>query len=63
MKMKFNLKSLRVNKGLTQKEVAKILNVSPLTIHNWETGKHKISAVMLNKLSVLYGITIENIQL
>lgn len=40
---KITLKAARVNAGLTQKEIAEILNRSESTIINWENGKTKIS--------------------
>lgn len=35
------LKALRIEKGLTQKELANLLHVSQNAIHNWETGKRE----------------------
>lgn len=34
-----NLKELRENKGLTQREIAKLLNISQVTYCNWENDK------------------------
>ena len=37
--MKITMKAARVNAGLTQVQIAKLLEVSPVTIFNWEQGK------------------------
>ena len=37
--MKLTLKAARVNKGLTQEDVAKALNVTKKTVGSWEMGK------------------------
>lgn len=34
-----NLKELRENEGLTQREIAKLLNISQVTYCNWENDK------------------------
>lgn len=34
-----NLKELRENKGLTQREIAKLLDISQVTYCNWENNK------------------------
>ncbi len=33
------LKAARVNKGLTQKEAAKLIGISPSALAKWENGK------------------------
>ena len=38
---KITMKAARVNKGLTQENVAKIMNVSRNTVYMWEKGKVK----------------------
>lgn len=44
------LKISRIKKGLTQKQLADILGMSPSTICRLETGKKKISELKLYKL-------------
>ena len=46
---------------LTQEEAAKRMHVSKKTIINWEKGKIVPSFVVLQALSGLYGIPINNI--
>ena len=36
---KITLAAARVNAGLTQKEAAKLLNLTPATLQNYESGK------------------------
>lgn len=59
--MKISLKGLRVNKNLTQKEVAKRLGTSRETILNWENGKTLPDVMMLFKLCNLYDCTIDDV--
>ena len=58
---KISLAACRVNAGLTQHELCKILNISPTTWMYWETGKKepRFSAVM--KLSELSGVPVDYI--
>ncbi|AME09695.1 MULTISPECIES: helix-turn-helix transcriptional regulator [Gemella] len=41
MTLKLSLKAARVNVGLTQKELAKLMGKSESTIINWEKGDGK----------------------
>lgn len=47
------LKELRREKGLTQSQLAKVFNVSRVTITHWERGDQLCSLEMLVKI-VLY---------
>lgn len=58
---KISLKAARVNAGLSQKEVAKILEISNTTVTNWENGKSYPSAEKIDKLCKLYGISYDAI--
>lgn len=40
--MEITLKAARVNAGLTQRELAKLMNRDVTTIWNWENNKTKI---------------------
>lgn len=53
------LKELRKKKGYYQKELAKILNVSPSTIAMYETGKTQPSPEILSSMSVLFNVSID----
>ena len=56
---KFKLKAARVNKEMTQGDVAKALGRNKQTIVNWEKGVTEIKVRDLLQLSELYGIPIE----
>lgn len=54
---KFSLRSLRINAGYSQKEVAKILGISNKTLCNWEKGKTFPDQPMIEKLCSLYDVS------
>ncbi len=59
---KFKLKAARVNKEMTQEDVAKALNRNKQTIVNWENGVTAIKVNDLMRLSKLYGIPIDYLE-
>lgn len=56
---KFKLKAARVNNEMTQEDLAKALSRNKQTIVNWENGVTEIKVSDLMRLSELYGIPIE----
>ena len=56
-----NLKHYRMQKGLSQTEVADILGVSRQTISNWESQRSYPDLDNIVRLSDLYGITIDQL--
>lgn len=48
------IKSERVRAGLSQDELAERLNVSPMTIRNWETGRNTMPVSKLVELSDIF---------
>ncbi|NCA96892.1 MAG: XRE family transcriptional regulator [Bacteroidia bacterium] len=54
-----NLKNARVKKGLKQKELAKMLNVSSKTVSNYELGFRDPDIKMLIKISQILNVTID----
>ena len=54
--MKITLKAARVNAGLTQKKVAKKLNVSARTIAYWESGTVEPSVSKFFELCQIYDV-------
>ena len=54
-----NLKNLRVDRDIKQKDVAKVLNVSQNTYSQYETGVIALTAEVLIKLSDFYGVSID----
>lgn len=61
--MDLGFKEKRERLNITQKEVARILNVSNTTISMWETGDTLPRADMLPKIAALYGCTIDDLLL
>lgn len=59
--IQITLEAARVNAGYTQEEVSKILHVAKKTIINWEKGRVIPSFIVLNTLSGLYKMPIDNI--
>ena len=55
------LKELRKEKGITQEQFAEKLNVSGRSISRWETGNYMPPVEMLEMLSNLYGLTINEL--
>ena len=51
------LSELRQDRGLTQKELGEIMNVSPGTISNYENGVHLPDAEKLIALADFFGVT------
>lgn len=58
---KITLKAARVNAGLTQKEVAKILNVSNKTVWAWESGKTMPNVNKIDAICNLYSMSYDDI--
>ena len=56
-----NLLSLRKRKGLTQTEVAQYINKSHFAYCNYETGKRMIGIDDLEKLAILFDVSIDDI--
>lgn len=54
-----NLKSIRVDRDIKQKDIAKILNVSQNTYSQYETGVIALTAEVLVKLADYYNVSID----
>lgn len=55
------LYTLRKEKGMTQKNVADVLNISDKAVSKWERGLGCPDVSLLNELSKLFGVNIEKI--
>lgn len=55
------LKELRQSKGLTQKEIASSLIITPQTISKWENGISSPSLEMLVALSEIYEVSVDDL--
>lgn len=54
-----NLKFARMKKGLTQKQLAELMNVEYATISRWETGVNNISSNKLIQLSKILDVSVD----
>lgn len=54
-----NLKALREDRDIRQKDIAQVLNVSQNTYSQYETGVISLTAEVLIKLSEFYGVSID----
>lgn len=53
------LRALREDKDLTQKQVAKILDMSQTGYSQYEIGKNDIPTKVLIKLALFYGVSVD----
>ena len=56
-----NLYELRNKKGLTQKELGKLLGVSDKAVSKWETGEAMPRTAKLVLITDLFGVTMEQL--
>ena len=63
MDIKFcqNLKEVRKACGLTQKQVAKELDVVESCYANWEQGRTEPNVDMLRKLGVIFKVSVDDL--
>ena len=54
-----NLRAIREDRDIKQKDVAKVLNVSQNTYSQYETGVIALTAEVLIKLSKYYNVSID----
>ena len=59
--MRVTLKAARINKGLTQEDVAKALNVTKKTVGSWEMGKTMPKIDKIERLCSLFGCSYDDI--
>ena len=59
MKLRDRLRELRLEKEMTQKNVAQILNVSKMAISHWELGNSEPSIEQLKQLASLFDVSID----
>ena len=60
--MRITLKAARINKGMTQNEVAIALKVTKKTVGAWENGKSVPNINKIEMLCELYGRKYDEIQ-
>lgn len=61
MKLNDKMRTLRADAGFTQQKVADFLNIDRSTYAYYETGTTKPSIANLQKLSKLYGVSVNDI--
>ena len=59
--MRVTLKAARINRGLTQEDVAKELNVTKKTVGSWEMGKTMPKIDKIERLCALLGCRYDDI--
>lgn len=57
----FNIKVERMKRGLTQAQLAEMLNVHEKHICKIETGKQNVTLKTLNKIANILGVTESNL--
>ena len=53
------LKELRQNMGITQKDLAKLINYSQNLISTWETGVHEPNIKALTTLANIFNVSVD----
>lgn len=61
MRYKNRVKSLREARGLTQRDLAARLEVTPATVAQWETGANGLSLKNAVALADLFGCTLDTV--
>ncbi|MBR2322710.1 MAG: helix-turn-helix transcriptional regulator [Clostridia bacterium] len=59
MEFKQRLKELRTEKGVTQIQIAKIVNMSKMAISHWEKGNSEPSIEQLKILANYFDVTVD----
>lgn len=59
MSLAERIKTARNKAGYTQRDLAKIINVKPVTISAWEVGRNEPSITMLKKLASVLNVSFE----
>ena len=59
--MKLTLKAARVNKGLPQKDAAKLMGVSRNVISNWERQISFPDVLQVKRIEEVYGLQFQEI--
>lgn len=61
MKLKESLKAMRIERSITQEQLAKKLNISLKTISHWETGYTEPSLTQLIAIADLYSVSLDEL--
>jgi transcriptional regulator with XRE-family HTH domain len=52
-----NLKKLRINNGLSQKDLSEILDIAPSTVTMYETGRREPNFTLLDKMATFFNVS------
>lgn len=55
--MAMTLKAARVNQGLTQRQAAELLGISPDTLSNYENGRSYPDVKVIRKIEEVYQLS------
>jgi DNA-binding XRE family transcriptional regulator len=61
-KIRYSLKELRARKNITQKEMAKVLDVSTQTYNAWENDLSNVKISKVYEIAEHFGLTIDDIK-
>jgi len=61
MSLAENIKNNRIEKKLTQKELSDLLFITPQALSRYENGTAEPSVATLNKLSEIFGVTVDEL--
>ena len=61
MRFSENLKVLRKNNGMTQKELSQALGVALSTVAMWETGNRKPDLEMLQHIAKYFNVSVDTL--
>lgn len=56
-----NLRLLRKDRKLTQKELAKMMNISQSMISNYERGASRLDLVTADQFAKFYGVSVDQL--
>lgn len=56
-----NVRSLRLKAGLTQVQLAKLMEIDQSAVSLWETGKHAPRAKDYKRLAKALGVTVDEL--
>lgn len=59
MEFKIRLKELRKEKGVSQLEIAKLLNMSKMAVSHWEKGNSEPSIEQLKLLAQYFDVSVD----
>ena len=56
-----NIRALRNKKGLTQKELADLVHVTPQAVSRWESGDVEPSVATMQDMAKIFGVSIDEL--